>query len=82
MPPGSQRTTFGQYSITKCAYYLAALKELIEGFCIGDPMKASQTLYKMASQLPTLPEVEQLSTNIIRILGGNPSKVGSMFLRA
>jgi hypothetical protein len=45
-------------------------------------MKASQTLYKMASQLPTLPEVEQLSTNIIRILGGNPSKVGSMFLRA
>jgi hypothetical protein len=45
-------------------------------------MKASQTLYKMASQLPTLPEVEQLSTNIIRILGGNPSKVGSMFLIA
>jgi len=29
----------------------------------------------MATQLPTLPEVERLSPLVIRVLGGNPSKV-------
>ena len=29
----------------------------------------------MAQNLPHLPDWEQVSTNIIRILGGNPSKV-------
>jgi hypothetical protein len=30
----------------------------------------------MATNLPKLADVEQLSTNIIRVMGGNPSKVG------
>jgi hypothetical protein len=29
----------------------------------------------MAQNLPHLPDWEQLSTNVIRIMGGNPSKV-------
>lgn len=29
----------------------------------------------MAQSLPKLPDWEQVSTNIIRIMGGNPSKV-------
>jgi hypothetical protein len=31
---------------------------------------------RMALNLPELPPTEKVSTNIIRILGGNPSKVG------
>jgi hypothetical protein len=31
---------------------------------------------RMALNLPTLPETEKVSTSVIRILGGNPSKVG------
>ena len=32
-------------------------------------------LRQMASQLPELPVVERLSSRVLRILGGNPSKV-------
>ena len=34
-----------------------------------------RSYFAMATQLPTLKETEQLSPRVIRILGGNPSKV-------
>ena len=34
--------------------------------------------YKMATQLPQLGNVEQLSSNVVRVMGGNPSKVGQL----
>lgn len=34
----------------------------------------SQRRISMATQIPTLPEVERISPSVIRILGGNPSK--------
>jgi len=37
-------------------------------------MNARRFSTKMAAQLPQLANVEKLSTNVIRILGGNPSK--------
>lgn len=37
-------------------------------------MKFARPMFRMATQLPNLPDVQQLSTNVIRILGGNPSK--------
>ena len=36
----------------------------------------------MTTQLPELANVEQLSENVIRVMGGNPSKVGRLALRA
>jgi hypothetical protein len=35
---------------------------------------ATVSIAKMATQLVHLPEVERLSSSVIRILGGNPSK--------
>jgi hypothetical protein len=36
----------------------------------------------MTTQLPELANVEQLSENVIRVMGGNPSKVGRPALQA
>lgn len=39
----------------------------------------SRRLYsKMADRLVPLPDVEKLSDRVIRVLGGNPSKVSAM----
>jgi len=35
----------------------------------------------MATQLPELANVERLSENVVRVMGGNPSKVGCPALR-
>jgi hypothetical protein len=36
----------------------------------------------MTTQLPKLANVEQLSENVIRVMGGNPGKVGRLALPA
>ena len=38
-----------------------------------------RSISRMATNLPKLPDITQLSPNVIRILGGNPSKVGVIY---
>lgn len=47
----------------------------------GSIKSLQQFLFKMATQLVPLREVERLSSSVIRILGGNPGKVRLQFSR-
>ena len=50
--------------------------------CLLNSSKSHRLYSKMVDALESLPEVEKLSDRVIRVLGGNPSKVSAVVARA
>jgi hypothetical protein len=48
--------------------------------CLSASFKSRRLYSKMTESLVSLPEVEQVSDRVIRVLGGNPSKVSVVII--
>ena len=57
--------------------FMSLLSRSLKPCLLRNKVVRTRTQVRMAVNLPTLPDVEKLSTNIIRVMGGNPSKVGA-----